>query len=347
MGEVGGHDGTEGAPRALPPGLARSPLPSGVVDAGGRWSATNDALRSLLGDPPPGFSTLVDEPGVLAGGALTSIDGAALRLCLPDGSSAEGLVTALDDGAWLVQVLDRRERDELEDRLHDAIAAFETFVSRVSHDLRNPIGTALGFAELLLATADLGEDARGFAERVRSSAERAAAIITELVAEARSTSRIDPPDEVDVGAVVEQVRADLAPLVARRGADIQVTSTLPRIRSDARVVHRALLAAVRNAVEHHPGAARVEVSAVPAARGWELRIDDDGPGLSAGEREAVVLPGRTVSGGGGAGLGLSLARAAVERRGGTLELDEHRATGGVRVRILLPQRRASDPAPAG
>lgn len=330
----------------LPRALVRSPIPTGLVAADGTWHAMNDALQALLGPTPPPFATIVDEPSLDLRAVLASADaGVTLHVALPDGTPAEGVVTPWTpsgDVRWLVQLLDRSELDRVAGVAEDALTAFDGFVSRVSHDLRNPIGTALGFSELLLADPALGDDVRGFAQRIHSSVARAAELLAALVVEARTTARVEPPDEVDVAVVVDRIRAELDGLLAGRRATVATSGTLPRLRTDERLLHRALSAAVRNAVEHHPGGAAVEVSARPVARGWELIVDDDGPGLSAADREAVLAPGVTAGGAAGAGLGLSLARAAVERRGGTLLLEANPA-GGLRVRIVLPQRRASDP----
>ena len=155
------------------------------------------------------------------------------------------------------------------------------------------------------------------------------------------------------GEGTEQARpADLVALVqdvaakARRaGAAVTVEAperlTLP-LRADA--VTRCLANLIDNARRH---ARRVEVGVRTAPRAgmggpggeqkslWaEVTVDDDGPGIPAGEREAMFRPfatGRAE----GTGLGLAIARDIVRAHGGDIELEES-PLGGLRARLRLP-----------
>lgn len=329
------RDGSEGG---LPHGLRASPLPSAVLDVHGAWRELNPALDRLLGEPRPSFRALVAEPALDLGVVLAAGRPVTLPIRLPGGAPADALVTSLsDDGPFrLVQLRDRSEVDQLEERLLEAATAAERFASRVSHDLKNPIGTAGGYAELLATEATLSDEGRSFVTRILSSAQRALDTLVEIVEDARTASRVVPPDEVDLSELVDEVRAELADLLAARGA-VVAAAELPTVRGDRRILHRAVAALVANAVEHHPGSARVQVSARPVPEGWSLDVDDDGPGIPEDQREAALGLGT-----GAAGVGLALTRVAIARRGGELRLGTSDA-GGLRARLVIPQRRARDP----
>ncbi|MBW3658291.1 MAG: HAMP domain-containing histidine kinase [Actinobacteria bacterium] len=332
-GTTGG--GADGSP-SLPSGLDGSPVPTGFVGPDGSWGARNAALAAALGEPPATLATLLVDPAPGLPALLARGMPSTFPVRLPDGRPADAVATPAGPdarGHHLVQLLDRSGTEALSRRLADAVEATERFVSRVSHDLKNPIGTAQGYAELLLEDPALPEEARGFARRVLSSSERAIATLTEIVTDARSASRVVPPDETDVTVLLAEVVAELAPLLEERGAVVTSTSALPLVRTDARTLSRALEAVIRNAVEHHPAGARVEVSARATASGWELLIDDDGPGIPADHRGAVL---------GGPGIGLPMARSALARCGAGVRLEASDA-GGLRVVITVPQRRARDP----
>ncbi|MBW3620668.1 MAG: HAMP domain-containing histidine kinase [Actinobacteria bacterium] len=336
-GTTGGPDG------GLPAGLLASPLPTGLLDRSGQWAARNAAMAALLGEPPPAFAEVLDEPRLDVPAVLAARSAMSLRAQLPGGGIADAIVTPWGDGS-LVQLVDRAELHRVEARLADAVVATERFVSRVSHDLKNPIGTAQGYAELLIDDPGLTDEGRSFAERILSSTANAIAVLVAIVTDAREASRVVPPDEVDLAALVDEVRADLAVLIADRGAVVTTTGTLPTLRSDRRTLQRALAALVRNAVEHHPGSATVEISARPAAAGWAILVDDDGHGIPPARRDAAL---GLVPREGAApleGVGLALTRAAVARHGGELQLEQSDA-GGLRARLVLPQRRARDPEP--
>lgn len=330
---VGPHGG-------LPPGLADSTLATGIIGAEGGWEAWNDALAASLGDPPATLASLRTDPGPDLATVVTPDVAASLPVELPGGAEADAIVTSLgsDDGRCLVQLVDRSETERLARRLADAAETTERFVSRVSHDLKNPIGTAQGYAELVLEDPSLGDEVRAFVTRIVTSTERAHAILVEIVADARSASRVVPPDEVDVTLLLAEVTDELEGLLAERGATVTATTPLPVLRSDGRTLRRALGALVRNAVEHHPGHARVEVSARPTASGWELLVDDDGPGIPDAARGTAFT---------GDGLGLQITRSTLARLGAELRLGTA-DTGGLRACVVVPQRRTRDPeVPAG
>lgn len=319
----------------LPAGLADSPLPTGSIASQGDWEAWNEALAAALGDPPTTLAALLTDPVPDLAAVLTPGIATVLPVELPDGAKADAVVTPLgpDDGRRLVQLVDRSETERLARRLADAAETTERFVSRVSHDLKNPIGTAQGYAELVLEDPSLNDEVRGFATRIVTSTERAHAILLDIVADARSVSRVVPPDEVDLTVLLGEVADELDHLIAERGATVTATTPLPVLRSDRRTLARALEALVRNAVQHHPGRARVEVSARPVAAGWELLVDDDGDGIPVEARGAAFS---------GDGLGLKITRSALARCGAELRLATA-DTGGLRACVVVPQRRARDP----
>lgn len=347
--DVAGTSGpgeASGPGHVLPPALVGSPLPTAILDAAGAWADPNPAMEALLGDPPATFAALVDEPGLDVAAALATEAAMTLRTRLPDGRRADAVLTSEAGDGRLVQLVDRSETERLEQRLGEAATAISRFVSRVSHDLKNPIGTAQGYAHLLLEDASVPEEARGFVARIVSSTERATETLVAIVTDARSTSRVVPPDEIDLGEVLEEVLADLAGLLSDRDAVVAAAGRLPTLRYDRRVLRRALEALIRNAVSHHPGAARVEVSARPTAGGWHVDVDDDGPGLPADQREEILDADMTAAGR-GRGIGLPLTRTALARHGGELHLGDSDA-GGLRARLVIPQRRSRDPeVPAG
>ena len=101
---------------------------------------------------------------------------------------------------------------------------------------------------------------------------------------------------------------------------------------------RCLANLLENAVKY--GKSARAVVADDAAR-LELRIQDEGPGLSEAELEKVFEPFYRVEGSrsretGGTGLGLTIARSVAEAHGGSLVLS-NRAGGGLEARLILPR----------
>ena len=108
-------------------------------------------------------------------------------------------------------------------------------------------------------------------------------------------------------------------------------------RGDEDLLRRMLLNVVQNAVQHTRSGGTVRVHLAPAsaessaeASGWIIRVADEGPGISDGERERVfdrfvrLDPARRD---GGAGLGLPIARWIADAHGGALSVESSSAAG--------------------
>ena len=194
----------------------------------------------------------------------------------------------------------------------------------VSHDLRTPL-TRLRLAIALFGSRpELADDA---AEMEADIAEMDR-MIEGYLAFARGEGT-EMAREVDVSVILE----DIASNARRAGADVALDpprATVVLLRPDA--IRRAVTNLVDNASRH---ARHVFVTMRrPDPRGLEIVVDDDGPGIPAGERERVFRP--FASGAkGGTGLGLTIARDIVHAHGGEITLEDS-PKGGLRARIVLP-----------
>jgi two-component system sensor histidine kinase HydH len=198
----------------------------------------------------------------------------------------------------------------------------------LAHEIRNPLASLKGNAQLLAERLEEGSRDRRRADRVVSEAIRLEALTSDLLEFARTgvitRSPVDP--------------AGLLRLAAEEAADgaieIDVAGAPGAWSMDESRVRQALVNLLSNAAqvspEGRPPAARV------AREGSRLvyTVRDFGPGLKDGERERIFEPFYTTRTH-GTGLGLPVARRVVEMHGGTLDADNH-PDGGAVFRISLP-----------
>ena len=243
------------------------------------------------------------------------------------------LVTAIVVSALAASARRRAELAELREREAAALAgevleaealrrsdAIKTAVLHaVSHDLRSPLtaivaaSSVLANPELVLADADRVE----LISTIRSEAERLDRIVGNLL----DLSRLDggvaaphpelwPPEEL-VGRAVEE----LGPEAERVTADIDADA--PPVRVDAVQIERVLVNLLDNALKFSPPGTPVQVRAEERDGELLIHVIDQGPGVAAGEREAVFEPFRRGDGVAtrGAGLGLAIARGFSEANG--------------------------------
>jgi signal transduction histidine kinase len=209
------------------------------------------------------------------------------------------------------------------------------FVSTASHELRTPLHSLQMMLELL----DDGlqdEEARAQVRRARDQTSRLAGLAESLL----DLSRIDAgvplrTEPVDVTEVCRAVVAEFG----GPGARIELAAP-PRdcwARADPGAVAQVLRILLDNARRVTPAEGRVSVSVAQPNGTAEVAVDDDGPGVAPGEREAIFERFSRGSAGepdGGFGLGLAIGRELATRMDGELALA--RPGPGARFVIRLP-----------
>jgi signal transduction histidine kinase len=232
------------------------------------------------------------------------------------------------------ELSDRYEEQtqRMEERLREleAMARAGELTAGIVHEVRNGLGTIVGYARLL---------ERGSREQ---AAKEARAILEECATLETVVRRFTDFVKLDK---LQLADTDLAPLAARvvarerRGHEAVVARLLGLdapvvVRADEELLERALENVVRNAVQAAAvGGGHVELRAERSASGVVLQVEDDGPGLAA-DHPGHVRPFYTTRPG-GLGLGLPLARKIVLLHGGELSL-ERRSPKGARVVLRLP-----------
>ena len=173
------------------------------------------------------------------------------------------------------------------------------------------------------------------ATRATSGAQRMQSLIDDLLSYARVGGQMGR-GEVDLEAVVSDVRADLA--VALEGAEVTV-GPLPTVTGDEVQLRAVLQNLVANSAKFAaPGErARIEVRGTTTADGWRLEVVDHGLGVPEADRGRVFLPlARAHEAVEGHGIGLATVRRIVDAHHGRIGIDETPG-GGATVWIELPR----------
>ena len=237
------------------------------------------------------------------------------------------------------------------DRLKDE------FVALISHDLRTPLTSIIGYVELALdkdVEPPLDEERQSYLEVVERSSERLLRLVDDLlfVARLQSGRLALAPVELDLCRVVGQAVEEARPRAEAKSLAFSFLGSSPVvIEGDKGRIFQLLDNLISNAIKFTPDGGRVDVRVVPALDGAVIEVSDTGMGLSPGEAELVFdrffrssraheqqVPGT--------GLGLFIARAIAEAHGGTLTASS-RDGSGTTFRIELPSRAAARPEVAG
>jgi two-component system sensor histidine kinase HydH len=270
------------------------------------------------GRPPPRLPQLIYEYEPLVADRLRD----RARTVLIVASAASALVLGLSVVASRGMAQRERMRAELDERRR--LAALGEMSAVLAHELRNPIASLKGNAQLLLE--DHPEHAR--IARVVGEAERLEQLTGELL------------DFVG-GAALDRQPADLAALVraavdevgAERFTVAGVERPVPA-RIDAGRLGRALVNVLRNAAQAAPDRP-AEVTLEVEPRRATIVVRDRGPGIAAGDQRRIFEPFQTRKVR-GVGLGLAITQRIVEQHGGAITADNH-PDGGARFRIAIPR----------
>ena len=276
---------------------------------------------------------------VLAGGLV--LLPAEKRSELQSAAALEAYETAMErlrDRGRQVSVEHEAERRRLEDRLQDrdALARAGELTAGIVHEVRNGLGTIVGYARLLERTAS-PPDALDAARRIREECETLEAVVRRFMEFARRETLDQAP--FDLARMLTRVAARESQ--GRRGVD--VTLELPDaapVVGDEGLLERAFENLVRNACEAAGPGGKVHVGLAADGRDRIVTIADDGPGLSAEAREKLRPFHSTKAG--GLGLGLPIAVKVIGLHGGSLEFVDAMPRGlQVRVRLPIGERSGS------
>ena len=229
---------------------------------------------------------------------------------------------------------EKQHREQLEAALRSKIELIGT----VSHELRNPLTTIVGYAHLLSEARDPGSAEHAeMAAVVKQQAEDVANIVEDLLTAAQAdagTLRVvtAPLD------LAEEVHWALAGLSARHAGTLEVETPPTPTVGDAMRVRQIVRNLVANAIVH--GGEHIRVTTARRAQQARLVVTDDGPGLTPGDEERVFEPfqhgNREARGHASVGLGLTISRQLARLMGGDLT---YRREGGLTVfRLVLPGR---------
>lgn len=224
-----------------------------------------------------------------------------------------------------------------------AVQARDEMLGIVSHDLRNPVGTAFTAAGLLLDL--LPEEEQGIQRThlgiIRRSAERANRLIDDLL----DVTRIDAGrlsvlrEPVAAGALLAGAKEILQPVAEKAGITLNVRSSpaLPRVLADEGRVLQLFSNLGGNAIKFTPEGGTVTLGAEREGEVVCYSVEDTGPGIPPGQLPHLWDRFWQATHGDrrGAGLGLAISRGIVEAHGGTISVESTLGEGS-RFSFTLP-----------
>lgn len=211
--------------------------------------------------------------------------------------------------------------------LRQAVDELEMFSHTVSHDLRSPLRTLVGFSDLLKSEAadKLNSESRVYLDRIALAAQRMSGYLDELLKLSNLTRGELLISDVDVSTMAREIGADLQLRYPGRRVELRVADGLT-LRGDANLLRAVFENLLGNAWKYtRPrDPARIEVDRTVRAGRPTIYVRDNGIGFDMSYRSKLFMPFQRLHSGTeyeGSGLGLAAAWRIVVRHGGTLDAE--------------------------
>lgn len=217
------------------------------------------------------------------------------------------------------------------------------FSANVSHELKTPLQSILGSAELLENGLVPADDVPHFAGRIRAESSRLVALIEDIIRLSQLDEAVPIPREpVELREVAEDVAASLQDSAAAKGVSLTVTGEAAELQGVPGLVREMVFNLCDNAIKYNVPGGTVEVSVARREGGALLTVRDTGIGIPPKyqgrvfERFFRVDKSRSKASG-GTGLGLSIVKHGAQYHGAKISL-RSQPDKGTEISVLFPAK---------
>jgi two-component system sensor histidine kinase QseC len=222
-------------------------------------------------------------------------------------------------------------------QIQEVLGRERRFIADAAHEMRTPLAVLRVHAQNLME-AGSDEERRVSLEHLIAGVDRTSRLVNQLLTMARiePQAAILPPESIDLAATVRDSLIQLTPWLLRKNLELvfEASDETSRARVDPAAIDIALNNLVTNAANYSPAHGLITVRLAKTEKGYELSVEDEGPGVREEDRERVFERFYSRGNDQGAGLGLTIVQAIADRLGGRVRL-ENREQGGLRATLEI------------
>lgn len=225
-------------------------------------------------------------------------------------------------------------------RVKQALEGERRFTANAAHELRTPLAAIQAHLHVAQTASDEAERRQAMTH-LEHGVERGIRLIKQLL----MLARLDPEqalpqaEAVDLGALVQAVCAQLAPLALQReqALALRVEPNVPMALANSDMLSMLIGNLLDNAIRYTPQGGHIQVDIGQTGAGLQMTISDDGPGIPVALRQRVFDRFYRIAGQDqpGTGLGLAICQRIAELHGAQLRIDDGPGQRGTAVRLIL------------
>ena len=222
----------------------------------------------------------------------------------------------------------------------------KALVADVSHELKTPITSIMGYADTLLEGGYDEETQAKFLNVIASESRRMARLVTDLLILSRydSNKKKTQKESFDLGELVKRCQEKLAIEIKKKGHKVNcfVTADVPLVYADKDDIERVVLNILTNSIKYTPDNGEIKIYVGFVYNDAYIKIFDNGIGIPEDDLSRIferfyrVDKARTREMG-GTGLGLSIAKEILDKNGGSIDI-KSKVGEGTEVVIRIPTK---------
>lgn len=219
-------------------------------------------------------------------------------------------------------------------------------VADVSHELKTPITSIMGYADTLLEGGYDEETQNKFLNVIASESRRMARLVTDLLTLSRydSNKKKTQKESFDLGELVKRCQEKLAIEIKKKGHTVNafVTADVPPVYADKDDIERVVLNILTNSIKYTPDNGEIKIYVGFVYNDAYIKVFDNGIGIPEDDLSRIferfyrVDKARTREMG-GTGLGLSIAKEILDKNGGSIDI-KSKVGEGTEVVIRIPTK---------
>ena len=220
------------------------------------------------------------------------------------------------------------------------------FIADVSHELKTPITSIMGYADTLLEEEYDKETQSKFLSVIASEARRMAKLVTDLLTLSKNDNNrnVIQKESFDLGELVKKCQDKLAIEIKKKGHEVKsfVTADVPLVYADKDDIERVVLNILTNSIKYTKDKGEIKIYVGFVYNDAYIKIFDNGIGIPEEDLNRIFERFYRVDKArsremGGTGLGLSIAKDLLDRNGGSIDIKSE-VGKGTEVVIKVPTK---------